>query len=226
MLKIVRKISQVRWCYVIYSLEELKENFNQSLEKVLQESHDQMLKLYQEANIERLYYFLKFSLPRDLGEWLKRGMIRYHSQISNCLLEIIEAEERENDCYACDYHQQMVQRIQTRLSNPPQVIHLELGVNNVFYQGFGAFGLKGGLVYLGLSYIPLHEPWFRIVRWIVALGVGLYYGISTYKKYDAQYRKELLEVGEQFLIDNRKRFQEWFDQIIYFSKEEREICRR
>lgn len=175
------------------SLEELRRNFNQSLEQVLQESHDQILEQYRGANIERLYYFIKFSLPRDLGEWLKREMNCYNSQISNF---------------------------------PPQVIHPELGVNNVFHQGFGAFGLKGGLVYLGLSYFPFQQIWFRIVQWIVALGVGLYYGVTTYKKYDIQYRKELLEVGEKFLTENKKCFQEWFDQMIHFSKEEREICRR
>lgn len=205
------------------ALHELRKQFESDLDQAFDGFYMCLKSGVEKERINELYDLTRFQIPQEVIRWVKEETGQYHHQLAQAITQRIEEEEQLH-CTSCTQQRQFLEGVHTRLKYPPVVEETSLGPNNVFHQGFGAFGLIGGGIYVMLSYYPVSSNLYFWLRCLLSFSVGLYYGIKTYWKYEASYRKALLDEGDRYLNENKKRIREWFDQIISFCEDEQKFC--
>ena len=73
---------------------------------------------------------------------------------------------------------------------------------------------------MALSYLHVDNIWFKVLKNVIGVGIGIYYGVKAYHKYDKDSREKYLEISKKFLTDYQKKLNEWYKQVIKYCQGE------
>lgn len=208
------------------SFQELQNRFEVDLEQTFAQWHAQLEEADARGDEKELYYLIKYRLPERVQNWLQGKVHPSGQALADAIRTAISDEEHTRRCEHCEHHQEILERVQMRLDAIPVVEAPIVGPNHLFNQAFGAFGLVGGGIYVGTSYVLQSPAWFEAARVVIALAAGAVCGIIAHRKYHRLYQEDFREQGEVFLKEYQRRIREWFEQMICFSEGEIEFHAR